>query len=633
MFGNNRKTIGVFITQAHLEYQKTLCKGISIRAKELGYNVAIFSNFLGYGEQRYEDGEQSIVMLPKYEDLSGIIILPDTMFMHDYDIRAIEVIKARANCPIVSVRQKIDEFYNVLIDDTLVLNEIIQHLIVDHGYKRINFLTGKRENLASHLRLDAFKKIMSEHGLTVEEDQIYFGDFWKEKAYDAVDFWLSDTKQAPEAIVCANDYMALAVCDALEKRGLTIPDDIAVTGCDNIEISESYHPSITTAAISILEMGMGAVEKIDKHNRGIAQEKDTYYTSITKWRESCGCKTPWKPGSNTYKKNRIIEELEAKNKEIYYNSFMSADLTNIVTIEELGQKLASYINIIEGFDSLYICLYKDWEQLGNGDNSSLMGNDDMIMETGIRRGEWLQKTEFSRQNYLPPQYMGDEPQVFFFNILHYQEVCFGYAAISLSEMGAYKSSYQSWLINICNSLENIRINNVLNRLVRRLEDMYIKDDLTGLYNRRALSELVPKQLKDCIDNKLKLLVFSADMDKLKFINDNFGHAGGDTAIKAVADALRSAAREGEICIRVSGDEFVVIGIDYNLNKLERFISDFEQELDRYNLNSKTGFKVCVSYGWTLINPNENTTIEDCLMITDSKMYQEKYKKEALRLRQ
>jgi diguanylate cyclase (GGDEF)-like protein len=162
--------------------------------------------------------------------------------------------------------------------------------------------------------------------------------------------------------------------------------------------------------------------------------------------------------------------------------------------------------------------------------------------------------------------------------------------------------------------------------------MYIKDDLTGLYNRRALAELVQKYLDHCIEKNTMLLVFSADMDKLKYINDNFGHASGDIAIKAVATALHHAAWDGEICIRVSGDEFVVVGMDYSAEKLEKYIDSFEKELECINAEIKTGFKVRVSYGWTLIMPNENTTMEDCLTITDSKMYQEKYRKETLRLR-
>ena len=84
MLGNGRKTIGVFVSQAFQDFQDILCRGICSRANGLGYNVAIFSNFDGYGEFKYEIGESNIAYLPVYEDLDGIILLPDTMHVKDF---------------------------------------------------------------------------------------------------------------------------------------------------------------------------------------------------------------------------------------------------------------------------------------------------------------------------------------------------------------------------------------------------------------------------------------------------------------------------------------------------------------------------------------------------------------------
>ena len=67
------------------------------------------------------------------------------------------------------------------------------------------------------------------------------------------------------------------------------------------------------------------------------------------------------------------------------------------------------------------------------------------------------------------------------------------------------------------------------------------------------------------------MVFSADMDNLKNINDKHGHAGGDIAIKVVAELCSDAAEDDEICIRLGGDEFSVIGIDYDDEKIAQFL--------------------------------------------------------------
>lgn len=632
MYKNNRKTIGVFVTQVHQEFQRVLARGINKRAQELGYNVAYFSNFLGYGEFQYEMGERDIALLPWYEDLDGIILLPDTMFVHGFDEQIREYVRRFASCPVVSVRQKSEGTYNVVVDDSTILDEILEHFIIDHGYKKINMLTGPKENPVSHVRLDAYRRIMKKHNLEVKEEQIFFGDYWKFLGYDAVNYWLSDPELVPEAIICANDYMAITVCNALAEKGLAVPRDVAVSGCDNIIVTEDFSPNITTAGIPAYDMGLEAVDKIDRCNRGLKEELTSLMPTVTYIRESCGCSVHSPSELRTLRRNDVIKDLDAAERAIYNNGFMSVELTNVKTVDELDRKLASYTYMNEGFASFYMCLYQNWEEFGQEDQADKKNKEDMILEVGIRNGVWLQKTKFSRRELIPEIYTEDIPQIFYFNALHYQEISYGYTAVSFYNTLPYQASYQGWLINICNALENIRIHNMLNRLVSRLEDMYIKDELTGLYNRRALAQLGQKYLDQCVKNQSRLMVFSADMDKLKFINDNFGHSFGDVAIKAVATALLSAAKDDEICIRVSGDEFVVIGMEYDQVKIEEFITNFEANINQYNNSSNQPFKVHVSYGWSIVKPTAGVTLEEYLIISDSKMYQQKYQKEALLLK-
>ncbi|MBH1941925.1 GGDEF domain-containing protein [Mobilitalea sibirica] len=633
MYSNGKKTIGVFVTQVHQEFQETLSKGICKQAKERDYNVAFFSNFLGYGEFLYEAGEKDMADLPSYEDLDGIIIVPDTMYVHGFEKRIRENIKKYAKCPVVSVRQKIDEYYNVLLEDYKALDDIIRHFIVDHQYKRINFLTGPKDNPVSLERLESYRRIMQEHGLTYEEEQIYYGDFWKFSGYDAVNYWLEDSKKWPEAIICANDYMAITVCNALADKGLTVPYDIAVSGCDNIELAEDFTPTITTVGMPIYEMGVEAVDKIYRFNQGITQDPISYLKSVTYFRESCGCEYMKNNRSVELRRNRIIEEIEAKDKAITNNAYMSIDLTGVTKQDVLYNKLSSYTYLNEGFSAFYMCLYKNWDVYQGFHEVEEEDTDKIVMEVGIKDGEWLQKVEFEKRDLLPPAYMDQTPQFFYFNMLHHQEKCFGYTAISFYHNYTYKSSYQGWVINVSNALENVRIHGEMNRLLYTLEDMYVKDELTGLYNRRGLQIFGQKYLDQCKEKKCKFMIFSADMDNLKYINDNFGHASGDIAIKEVADALLFAADDDEICIRMGGDEFAVIGLEYDEDKINYFINNIENHIHRFNQEQNYGFTVKVSYGYSLLMPNEYTQFEDCLGIADTKMYQQKYEKAAIRLKQ
>jgi diguanylate cyclase (GGDEF)-like protein len=628
MLKNNHKTIGVFVTRAHEEYQDLLCRAISQRAYELGYNIAIFSNFESYGEPDYDEAESNIANIMKYEDFDGIILLPDTMrIIKDYKSKILNNIKNYCKCPVVSVRQRIEEFQNVLIDDDNVLEEIINHFIIDHKFTKLNFLTGPKENPVSIQRLNTYKRILSEHGIPIEEDRIIFGDFWKFAASGAVERWLADPDRFPEAIICANDYMAIAVCHALAEKGIMVPRDIAVSGCDNIEITKDYSPSITTVGMPVRDMGREAVDKIYREHMGIPQESTSYLQFITHIRESCGCKMNKDAGEVFKRRNHIINELEERDDTISNNAYMSIGLTGVTVLEDLNKRLTSYTYINTGFSSFYMCLYKNWDQYNSNEEYGIDFSDrEVTMEVGIKNGQLLEKVQFNARDLIPSVYLDMEPQTFYFNILHHREKCYGYTAINFKQPRAYKSSYQGWITNLCNALENIKIHGELNKLVYKLEDMSIKDELTGLYNRRALHTLGQQYLQQSIKNQSNLMVFSADMDNLKYINDIYGHGGGDIALKAIAKALLDASEDDEICIRLGGDEFTVIGVEYDKDKMNQFLTKFDNAVQAFNREPAFDFKISVSYGWGITKPNIDTTLEECLGIADKKMYIQKYEK-------
>ncbi|NLL00103.1 MAG: GGDEF domain-containing protein [Clostridiales bacterium] len=627
MLNNNRKTIGVFVTRASEEYQDLICRAIYKRAYEFGYNVAIFSNFVGYGEINYEIAESNIANIIKYEELDGIILLPDTLMVQDFESKIIYNIKKYSNCPVVSVRQRRDEYQNVLIKDDIALDQIIEHFIIDHKFTKLNFLTGPKQNPVSDIRLNTYKRILTKHGIPIEEERIIYGDFWKRAGYDAVDTWMSNPKTHPEAIICANDYMAISVCNALARRGIIVPKDIAVSGFDNIEITKDFSPSITTVGMPIAEMGREAVDKIHGMNIGKPREDLTYINFVTYIRESCGCETKKDSEEIFKRKNHIIQELDNRDETISRNAYMSIDLTGVDKLDDLNSRLPSYMNLNSGYSSFYMCLYTDWDRYENGIESVMDFCDrEVTMEVGIKNGQVLQKTQFKASELIPSIYLDSEPQAFYFNMLHHRDKCYGYAAISFKKFQSYKSSYQGWLTNICNTLENIKIHSEINRLVYKLEDMSIKDEMTGLYNRRALISLGQKYLEQSVKNQSKLMVFSADMDNLKSINDKYGHAGGDIAISAVADALKDASEDDEICIRLGGDEFSVIGVEYDMEKIARFISNFEDAIRRFNEVQTPDFKISISYGWNITKPDENMTLEECLSVADQKMYLQKKRK-------
>ncbi len=630
MFQNGRKTIGVFISLVYDEFQVLLSKGISIRAQELGYNVVFLTNFGGYDVSEYDQGELKIADLPLYEELDGIIMVPDTMAVEGLVEKINGQIRKRSKCPVVSIRTETEGHYNVLVDDDTVLENIIRHFIEVHGFTKLNFLAGPKDHIDSIKRLGSYKRILKEYNIPIEEERIYYGDFWKHEGKTAVDLWLSNPDTVPEAIICANDYMAITVAGALEDRGISVPDMIAVSGFDDISDASELRPSITTATMPVVDMGIEAVNKIDRVNKGHNEEKTSFVKSNTIIRESCGCHynadKEKRQGSKHY-----FSYLEKLKREVVRNCYMSADLTGKTKQEDVFNSIHTYVYENAGFTDFYMCLYSDWQNIDDNYERIFDPDEEMVMEVGVKNHTHYNRIRYKRRNLIPQQFEEDRPMIFYVTVLHHRNMDFGYVAIAFEKIQTYMTTFQSWMMNVSNALENIRVHSELNRLVYKLEDMYIRDELTGLYNRRGLETIGEKYLKQAVEEQTALMIFTSDMDKLKFINDNYGHIGGDIALKTVADVLVLSADDDKICVRFGGDEFVVVGLLYDEDKAQRFIRRFIGELEKFNESGNQEFKVYVSYGWDLITPNERTTIEECLVTADIKMYQQKNMKKELHL--
>ena len=124
--------------------------------------------------------------------------------------------------------------------------------------------------------------------------------------------------------------------------------------------------------------------------------------------------------------------------------------------------------------------------------------------------------------------------------------------------------------------------------------------------------------------KNKAFIAVCDLDCLKKINDNFGHICGDIAIKAIADAVLASTKNNEICARIGGDEFVVIGCnDYNDNYPERFSARVNDRLRVYNKFAGNEFEVSVSIVGICKHITDIHALEDMFTQADKIMYASK----------
>ncbi|HEU4511160.1 MAG TPA: diguanylate cyclase [Pyrinomonadaceae bacterium] len=160
------------------------------------------------------------------------------------------------------------------------------------------------------------------------------------------------------------------------------------------------------------------------------------------------------------------------------------------------------------------------------------------------------------------------------------------------------------------------------KLEETLRNSSLKDDLTGLFNRRGLLKQAAPYFDFARRQKENLLLLFIDLDGMKRINDEFGHNEGDNALINTAEILNRSFRSSDIIARLGGDEFTVLVTDLNASK-EEAIARLNENLKAYNTSETRGHKLAFSIGVATLEPERMTCFEELLEQADQAMYEQK----------
>ena len=160
-------------------------------------------------------------------------------------------------------------------------------------------------------------------------------------------------------------------------------------------------------------------------------------------------------------------------------------------------------------------------------------------------------------------------------------------------------------------------------LHQELEELSLRDPLTGLYNRRGFWLLAGQSLRLARRNGRESVLLLADVDRLKTINDTHGHLVGDQALCAVARAFVAALRESDIIARLAGDEFVALAVEAHPPGILSLISRFRERLRDERGAAQGTADLTVSIGNAPFDPTSSPTLEELMDAADKAMYMEK----------
>ena len=158
----------------------------------------------------------------------------------------------------------------------------------------------------------------------------------------------------------------------------------------------------------------------------------------------------------------------------------------------------------------------------------------------------------------------------------------------------------------------------------QLRVLSLRDDLTGLYNRRGFSLLAEQRLKDSRRSASSLTLVYGDVDQLKSINDAFGHHAGDVALGLCARAFEAVFRESDIVARIGGDEFAVLAED-DARRLGMLAMLLKRQLARRAAAAKVGLPLAMTIGTTCSEPPHSLSLDELLQQADRLMYVRKHR--------
>lgn len=286
---SGRPTLGLLASKLEPAYQAPIWRSVVEVARQRDVNLITFVGGVlgGAPDLPFDDQGNIVYDLPRPENVDGLLIIAGSLGTYLDPQKTAAFCHRYAPLPTISIGMVVAGIPSIITDNVIGLREGIQHLIHHHGKRRIAFIRGPEGHPEADLRYATYCEVLEAEGIPLNPDFVARGDFLP--ASPAVLRYLEQLDTFPEAIVAANDSMAITVLRALPRYGLRVPDDVAVIGFDDRPESRHATPPLTTVRQHIPELGvLGAALCLDMIDHKPVPELSLLPTTLL-LRRSCGC--------------------------------------------------------------------------------------------------------------------------------------------------------------------------------------------------------------------------------------------------------------------------------------------------------------------------------------------------------
>ena len=653
------KRIALFVHNLTVEYSLTVAQGVAsyfTQDKDVKLVLAQTNQpFYPHGLYEYQYWTSAELLKADDVDLIMIVTSAYQTFTSPEELKAF--LKPFTKKPIVSIAVDLP-FNNVhytVCDCEKAYDQVVEHLITKHGCKNIGFLsaatTSSKEGLA---RLKAFKKALKNHNLKFNPDNVIEGLFIREAAYTiAHDKYKTKADVNVDAFVSSNDLMAEGCMKAMQDIDVKVPKDVKIIGFDDTVRASFTSPSLSTIDQNIAAQGYAAAEVAHKILLGENVPRKTKIFAEPVYRQSCGCvKSNNTSFASLNQEGKIVENQHINSNTIEEYTESSKDIIGIYTLidtfhtnhtlKELFNSL-SEITLQMKFDSMAVVLYDEPVYFKKSD--SIVIPDKAFLKVYIEKNQQIIPYDEKgietnpHKQLIPNAFKSHLRGTFIVHPIFAGEKQYGYLIVKPSNLKFQMHHvYLKLIINAIASAydftQALNKNELLStkneKLLKSNQELNIQNsiyELTQVLNRRGFMDRAEKELKRAAKAGQSGMVFFADMDGLKKINDTYGHKVGDLAIQTEARVLSDAFRTTDIVGRLSGDEFAILSTGLTKNYIATIRDRIEQLNLLYSQEVGLPLTLSLSLGNVSFTPTK-ANLDMLLSQADQKLYKEKEVKHA-----
>ena len=597
-------------------------------AAEKNFKVIVFTSNSAYEINHTKTLEESTLFsFINYDKIDAGIIIAECFHNQIIPAQLVEKFREK-NLPVMIVHGNNDGYHTIVREYEVEYKKLISHVIEAHNCRDLFFLGGYNQSDVdpeTPERLAYFKQVLLEHNIPFNEENVAYANYDKVLASKVIGKVISAREKLPDAIICANDNMALGVCDLLNQNNIRVPDDVIVTGFDGVQKARFNSPRISTCREDTEGLAKTCVDNIlAEYNGEYEKLKFTVGYKLV-LSESCGCDDHIT--TDFRKHSQLLFDTTLDNEDFEKKAFAWADAmmssTEITEDNETKGRLEDVI-----FENSFMSLRDDFISFSIGtleeSKRHVLTDRMMIYSTGIKAYKYNEINEYDTCNMVPDwdDWLEDNTTM--------------YVVSDISMDGEFIGLYSAKIRDITSQvIKTVCISKVIslvmNATVNKMRKTHFKesvqnsryiDSFTGLPNYMGVNRWFNNFAKTNTDKLMSVSVY--DLPDYKFIQDNFGIEEINRTLNSVAEALKIANAKNGFIGKISDSQFVVLNWVSTSGNLGPIISEavrvFFNCLSGINSSNEKGYFIEVNCGCTVVNPGWTPNLNSFVKFATAELY-------------